>query len=727
MFEKSHFIKPNIQFDKKCLTYAPMFRRRFHINKPIKSASLSVCGLGYGYYWLNEEAVTKDLFTAPVSNYCKTLWYNKYDITNLIHQGENIFAVMCGNGWYNEGIETAWDFDSALWRDVPKFILSLEINGEVELISDDNWLYTLDSPVIFNQLRQGEHFDSRLYDENWKSIQFDDSKWEKAQIDDTPPSGIFRECTCEPIREVEEIEPQKIINTGRNRYVFDFGKNLSGYGRLTISQNSGDKIILRYAEQIHEEDGTLRFNDMDNPHFYKNGVFQTDEFICCGKEFRWSPKFTYHGFRYVEVSGLEKASSQTLKAIVVHQNVKKRSKFNCSNPLLNKLFEIGQQATLSNMFYMPTDCPTREKLGWMNDAQSSAEQFLTNFELEKVLAKWWVDICDAMTDDGMLPGIVPTSGWGYEWGNGPVSEGTLFEIPYKIFLHTGDDSLLRKGLPYFKKSIAFWNSQKNQNGDILYGLDDWAAPVPDEEKVDTRFINRVLKIKCLKILLTAAERCGEETSAINEEIQKDISQFKEIYLNSDGSCTLNKQTAVAMTIYFDLYDDLAPLAAQLARLVEENDFHHACGMVGLRYLYIALNKCGLQEYAYKIITSKGFPSYSDWVTNGATALYEYWDMTTSKNHHMYSDFMSWMIKTILGISPNSLKPGFEEVHISPYFFSDLSFSEGYCETVKGKISVIWERKFDVIKLEIEIPEEINAYYKSKKLLTGINTFTEPSK
>jgi alpha-L-rhamnosidase len=387
---------------------------------------------------------------------------------------------------------------------------------------------------------------------------------------------------------------------------------------------------------------------------------------------------------------------------------------------MTKLFLLGQRATLSNMFYMPTDCPTREKLGWMNDSHSSMDQFLTDFKLESVMTKGWQDICDAMTAEGELPGIVPTPKWGYHWGNGPVSEGTLFEIPYRIYLHTGNDTLLKKGLPYFKRNIAYLNSRKNENGDILYGLDDWAAPCPESEKVNTAFINRALKIKCLGITLLAAERAGEDTSEIRREYESDVKEIKAKYLNADGTCNYDKQTAVAMMIYFDLYDDIAPLASQLKRLVEEKDFHHECGMVGLRYLYIALNKAGLEEYAYKIINAKGFPSYRAWVDDGATTLYEYWDSTTSKNHHMYSDFMSWMIKTVLGINPSFDAPAFKKVDINPYFFEDLDYAEGSSDTVSGKISVSWKRKEGRVTLKIDVPGGIEAYYSGKLLSEGLN-------
>lgn len=722
-FENISFIKPNTEFDKNDATYAPMFRKTFVIDEEIETAVLSVCGLGYGYYYINGEPASEDLFTAPVSDYTKTLWYNRYDVSGKLFRGENILAAVCGNGWYNESIVTAWNYETAPWRDMPKLILKLEVNGKVVLVSDNTWKYTLESPVIFNQLRQGEHYDSRLYREGWKELDFDDSAWAYARLDDAPPTGIFRECLCEPIREFDNIAPVKIVKTGEDKYIFDFGVNISGYCRLKVNQPSGDKLILRHAEQINA-DNSLKLNEMDDAHLYKSQIFQVDEFICCGREFTWTPKFTYHGFRYVEVTGLKEAHTDTLTAVFVHQAVNTRSVFKCSSENLNKLFSAGQRATLSNMFYCPTDCPTREKLGWMNDSQASTEQFLIDFELEHVLSKWWVDICDAQREDGMLPGIVPTSGWGFEWGNGPVSEGTLFEIPYRIYRHTGDSSLLIQGIPFFKRSLACWNNQKDENGEISYGLADWAAPRGDEDVVDAKFINRVLKVKCMKILALASRLAGEDTAAINSEIDADIAEIKRIYIKEDGTCTWHRQTAVALLIYFGIYDDIKPLKNQLKTLVEEFDFHHDCGMVGMRYLYTALNLCGLADYAFMIITADGFPSYNYWLEDGATTLYEYWNRTKSLNHHMYSYFMAWLIHTVLGIESDENHPGFERIDIHPHFFDGLDFAEGYCDTVRGLIAVRWERNGNKVRLSIDVPPAMEAYYNGKKLKTGMNTFEE---
>ncbi len=227
-------------------------------------------------------------------------------------------------------------------------------------------------------------------------------------------------------------------------------------------------------------------------------------------------------------------------------------------------------------------------------------------------------------------------------------------------------------------------------------------------------------MKLLRITLLAEQLCREDNTGTQELLRKERQEVIEKYIASDGSCTIHRQTAVAMLIYYDIYETLAPLAEQLKQLVEEKNFHHDCGMVGIRRLYAALNKCGLEEYAYKIITAKGYPSYVDWMEGGATTLCERWNMTESQNHHMYSDFMSWMIKTILGIRARIEHPGFETVEINPRFLKDLTYAKGHCDTVRGRIGVAWERGGGQIKLTIEVPPASKVSYRGKPLGSGIH-------
>lgn len=721
MFENTSFIKADIPFVREhdrekspCV----MFRRKFEIEE-FKTAKVYVCGLGYGYYYINGKKITLDLFTAPVSDYNKTLWYNAYDVTEFLRVGENIFTVICGNGYYNETFKTAWNHNEAQWRDNPKFILNLEIDGNTMLVSDDTWKCTAKTPIIFNHLRSGEHFDSRLYDPKFNQIDFDDSNWSYAIPDATAPKGVFRECLCEPIRECAEYKTIDIIQTGPKKYVFDIGQNISGYIRLKVKQQSGDLLVIRYAETVNC-DYAIQYNGMIN--FFTESEFMTDKFICNGEEFTWSPMFTYHGFRYIEIEGIENPTPETVTGIFVHQDVKQISEFECSDATLNKLFEIGRMATYSNLFYMPTDCPTREKLGWTNDAQASAEQMLTNFDTVEFFKKWYTDILDSMRDDGALPGIVPTSGWGYEWGNGPVSEGILFEIPYRIYLHTGDNSLLIESLPYFERYFEFYESKKDAAGLTDYGLDDWASPThfSSHAAIESmgKLINLVFMYKFLNIAHIAAQFTdnADLQEKYNLEINKAINLFEDQYMNANGTCKINEQTTVAMAIYVKGVSE--SLKAQLKQLIEDSDFHHNCGMAGLPYLYTALNMCGLAEYAYKIITAKGYPSYTRWLECGATTLWETWQPSNSKNHHMYSDFMSWIMKTLVGI--NITSPGYEKVEIKPEFIQSLDFCRGYIDSQRGRLSVEWKRDNDTIVLDITIPENITAIYEGNVLNSGRN-------
>lgn len=717
-FSLVNFIKTPRKYDPKANGSAPLFRRRFTVSEPIESAVLYVCGLGFGYYYLNGAPVSDDLFTAPCSDYRKTLWYNRYDVTEQLVQGDNIMAVQCGNGWYNEPFATSWDHNIAPWRDNPKFILVLEVNGKRVLSSDANWKCTDDSAVIYNQLRSGEYFDARLYDRNWNTLDFDDSAWTNALSDTTPPTGTFRETPCEPIREDRVYPAVQMFDRGDGRYIFDLGQNMSGYIRLTVDerQAAGDVLDIRYAEKL-DESGEMNYFNMG--HHYRESDFAHDRFLCDGKSFVWSPKFAYHGFRYIEVTGLKNPDLSTVSGVFVHQAVKARSSFECSDDFLNSIFQAGQMATWSNLFWMPTDCPTREKLGWCNDAQSSCEQMLTDFETERFFAKWLQDLYDAQLPDGAMPGIVPSSGWGYGWGNGPVSDGVLFEVPYRLYLHTGENKYLIESLPYFDRYLAYLETRRDENGDISFGLDDWAPP-DYNDMVRAPFVNAVLLVKLLRIARDAAHYAHRDIAPYTEALERQIAHIKAKYLSEDGTCVIEKQTAAAILICHDIYDELEPLASQLARLVEEKDFHHDCGMVGLPHLYRALNKCGLHNYAYKIVTAEGFPSYRNWYNDGMTTLYEMWHMRDSHNHHMYSDFMSWMMKTIIGIEINA--HGYEIVDIDPHFFDGLTFARGHIDSPRGRISVDWKRCEDGIHIEIVLPDTVDARYDGQTLHGGTHTF-----
>ena len=715
-FQNAVFIKPNVPFesDFKTENIAPMFRKKFVLNDT-KNAKIRVCGLGYAHYYLNGQRVTEDRFIAPVSGYHKTLWFNEYDVSHLLREGENTFAVICGNGFFNETIVTGWKFNEARWRDNPKFILELEVNGEEVLVTDNTWKCNPNSAIYFNQLRMGEYYDANICSEDWINPEYNDQDWDQAIVDDNVPTGVFRKCECEPIRELKVYKPVKITKIDDKTCVYDFGQNISGYARITVKGNKGDVLTLRHAEVV-DENGCICYYGMDT--YYLKSGFQTDKIVCSGDEFVWSPKFVYHGFRYIEVSGVDYCDKLDISGIFVHQDIERRTEFECSDPFLNKMFHCGIMSSYCNMFYMLTDCPTREKLGWLNDAQSSCEQMLVDFKIEKLLEKWHQDIKDAMKESGELPGVAPTDVYGYRWGNGPVSDGIIFEIPYRVYLHTGDAKLLTNSIEYFDRYLNYLETRKSEEGFVEYGLADWACP-GGESFVETKFVNTVLIYSFYRIAALAAKLAGNCLQGKFTQKADELKCFiKDKFIGADGYCTVDEQCAVGMLIYYDLFDDLLPLKNQLKRLVEETDYHLHCGMVGLRRVLHALNKCDLADYALKMLKVDGYPGYKVWMDGDATTLWETWQINydcDSKNHHMYSDFMSWLIKTLGGIKFDEAKCGELEFIFEPQFLEGIDYTKLNYRTDAGNISVNWERSNNVINLTLTKDKDIKIKYNGKYL------------
>lgn len=721
MLEKVNFIEFPEEFywEYRTVETAPIFRKHFSLKeKPLK-ATLSVCGLGYGYYYLNGYVVTDDLFTAPTSDYNKTLWYNVYDITEKITAGENLLAVILGNGFYNETLHTVWENNTASWRGIPKFSLELLIeysDGSERIISDESWVCSKNSPVIFNQLRSGETYDARI-GECWRNVDFDDSQWINARRCADLPKGVLRECLCEPIRKDTEYCYVDAFKNSSGNWVLDFGQNISGFVHVRMQDEEGKCILLRHTERI-KADGSCEFNEMDSEIFYHDCDFQVDRVILCGNTTDWEPRFTYHGFRYLEIEGLNhKPSKDEIKAIFVHQDIATVSEFNCSDETLNKLFEMNKFSVLSNLYYILTDCPTREKFGWTNDAQASCEQLLQNFDIYKMFRKWLQDIYDAVREDGALPGIIPTHGWGYERWTGPICTGIIFELPYQIYRYTDNAEAIIEAYPFMLKHLEYVYAHRDQNDGLIgYGLCDWAGPFPSSNHAPTpvKLSDTLLAVKFHRITEFAAKLCGDDEVLKRLQLQEKIltESFCKSYIKSDGRCAVSEQTALAMIISLGVYDVLEPLKTQLCEEIEKYNFHHHCGMLGLQYLFDALDICGLSDFGVRLVTADGHPSYKQWITDGATTMYERWSDRDSNNHHMFSCVIAWFNKTLVGLKLDDTVNAYKRAIISPVFVEQLDYCGGQYLTASGEYSVKWNRNSDnSVTLEIDVPQGASAELK----------------
>ena len=718
----SGFIKANRPFvwDYSETDLAPLFRRRFTIGR-FARAEIAVCALGMGVFYLNGRRIAEDLHCAPTSDYEKTVWYRCYDVTALLREGENTLACVLGNGWYNESLKSAWEYREAVWRDSPKFALTLSVDEKIVVEADEEWRCRPESWITFNQLRSGEHVDLRLYDPMWNQPEYDDSQWERAVTDDRPPRGTLRLYDGPGVRECALYPAQSVRKTGENRYLFDLEQNISGYVRLHVKQKAGDVLTIRYGEQV-DANGELRGNGM--PEFYPLSPFQTDIVTLNGEAITYSPMFTYHGFHFIEITGLEEADVSMVEGVFVHLDVPRLTEFECSNSDLNDLFRIGVMACYSNMHYLLTDCPTREKYGWLNDARASAEHLLMDFDIAPFFHKWFRDITDSVRGDGAVPGIAPTSGCEFDSFTGPICSCVIHEIAYKTYLYTGDDSLLIRGLPAMLKHLEYLKGKEEEDGLIAYGLYDWAGPFGEDYNTcaptPLKFTDSALYIEFMQRTILAARHAGdtEAESRVRGELERVTQAFRRAYLKPDGRCAVHEQTACAMLIGLKLYDDFDAICQQLKECVEEHDFHMHTGMLGVRFLYDALNDCGLAEYAYRIIAAEGFPSFTQWLRQGATTLWETFYPGASKNHHMYSCFMLFLMDTLAGIRPDPERPGMRHVLLKPVFVPQLSWCRGVRHMPYGDLRVEWRREGGEVRLSVEVPEGITVRCEGRTLPCG---------
>ena len=700
----------------------PFFRREFNVSlSDVKDAKVYVQSPGFAEYFINGKAVTEDKFISPLSDYKKLLWYNVYDVTDLLSDGINTVCVIASNGFFNETFKTVWDFQLAEWRDAPQFILSLKINGQDSLVSDGSWRVSLESShIIFSHLRSGEYVDMRKYDEGWLTAGYDDRSWQYAiERDPSEITGEFKECTCQPVREVETLSPISIKAVDRG-YLIDFGKNSSGYMEISLTAPRGSEITFRYCEEINA-DGTPKHNEMDTPYFYgeENFSFQTNKLIASGGRDTFKPKFSYHGFRYVIIEGLtDKPRPEDVRAFFTHNDVKRKADFTSGNEIINYVYTAGIRSSFSNMFWSITDCPTREMFGWTNDAQASAEQMLINFDILPFYKKWYEDTLTDQLPTGEIHCIIPTYGWSLKWG--PVCDYFLFEIPYRIYLYTGDDTLLKRAIPSFEKYRGFLRSSIESNTVFLLG--DWMGN-GNSKVVPMEFIRDIYYVKVLNTLSTAKRLAGLDASETEKELTDFSEEFMSRYLNDDGRCTVNEQTSCSMMLVLGLYKDKSVLARQLVEAVERDGAHLTSGMVGVQYLYDALSESGRPDLAYRIITESE-PGYKTWYENGATTLWEIWDGKDrcSHNHHMYSNVIAWFFKSLLGISPCEDAPAFERVKIAPQFIKELGYVKGYEDTVRGRIEAEWEYSDGVFTYTVTIPSGAKAEYRGKPLTEGKNIF-----
>jgi alpha-L-rhamnosidase len=725
---------------------APYFRKTFVADKRIRSARAYIAVGGLYELYINGSKVGNHRLDPMYTRFDRRNLYVSYDVTAQLQGGKNAVGVILGNGWYNHQSLAVWNFDRAPWRQRPAFCMDLRITYEDgttrTVYTDDSWK-TNYGPITFNSIYTGEHYDSRLEIPGWDKPDFDDTKWHETMLRAAPSKQIVSQLMA-PIRNVDEITPKSIVKFSESDYVIDLGRNIAGVTRVKLRGDSGTVVKIIHGERLYTITGTKEGDkavkghvDLSNIDVYyrpkdSNDPYQTDIVILNGKgTVDFMPKFNYKGFQYVEVVSSKpiQLQKEDVTGYFMHSDVAAAGKISSSNPLINNLWQATNNSYLSNLFGYPTDCPQREKNGWTGDGHFAVETGLFNFDGITVYEKWMADHRDEQQPNGVLPDIIPTGGWGYGTANGTDWTSTIAIIPWNLYIFYGDSKPLADNYNAIKAYVNYVNGI-SPKGLTVFGRGDW---VPVKSSSSLEYTSSIYFYVDAGILAKAAKILGNQKdfdtySALAAKIKKAIND--KYFNKATAIYGSGVQTELSMALQWKVVPEEFRLkvAENLAKRVAQDGMHLDVGVLGAKAILNALSDNGQAETAYKLAAQDTYPSWGWWIVNGATTLYENWDINAARdislNHMMFGEIGGWFFKGLGGIKPDETKPGFKNILLQPNFVSGLSFFNASHDSPFGKITSSWVREGGMVIYNVIVPANSSATVKfpggaaSKVFLNG---------
>jgi alpha-L-rhamnosidase len=700
--------------EEKIDPLAPMLRRVFAVKKAVKQARVYVCGLGYYELHLNGSKLGDHLLDPAYTDYDRRVLYATYDVTAQLRSGQNALGVILGNGWYNMQTDVGWGFQNASWRNSPRVLLKLEIEfadgSRTDLVSDDSWQCST-GPIVYDNIYGGETYDARLEKLGWDQAGYDASQWKMTMIVSAPKGRLVAQA-MPAIKAFDTLKPVALAEPKPGVWIFDFGQNLAGFAELRSSGPAGTKVVLKYGERVGTN-GLLDVKDISEYHTLigPGQQFQTDTYIIKGQgKERWHSRFDYHGFQYVEVTGFSgQPDLDSLRAVFIHSAVPEAGRFVCSNPVLNKIQHATRWSYLSNLQGYPTDCPQREKSGWTGDAHLAAEQAMYNFMPAAVYEKWLNDMSDLQWTNGELPAVVPTPGFGYDWGNGPAWDSAFLLIPEYLHEYYGDTRVLAEHYAGMKLYVDYLTGHAT-NGIVSIGLGDW-VPVKTDTPVpvtSTAYYFKDAQIVSQTAALLGHTADAEKYAALAARIKSDFN--REFYHAETGSYANGSQTALSCALYQGLVtpENRSLVLSNLVATVAETGGHIDTGILGAKYILNALLENGRADVAYRIVSQTNYPGWGWWMEQGATTLWEGWNGGGSRNHIMFGDVSAWFYKALAGINSDPAAPGFKHIIIRPNCVGNLSYVRATYDSIHGPIVSDWKLDRGKFNLHVEIPANTTA-------------------
>jgi len=701
----------------------PWFRRTFQIDGSVRSATLYASARGLFDLHLNGRAVSRDVFAPEWTDYGKRIHYRTYDVTSLIRPGTNALGAVLGDGWYSGYV--GWQETRGRYGLQNSLLVQLEIEladgARQTVVTDGSWRCAA-GPILCSDFMMGEMYNARHELTGWDGPQYDDSGWSGVIVVEPPGVPLVAQ-RSEPVRVVETIDPVSRSEIKPGVFIYDLGQNISGWVRLRVTGPPGAKVTLRYGERLNP-DGTLYTENLRRAK-------ATDVYVLRGGgEEVWEPRFTFHGFQYVELTGPSGEGAVT--GCVIHSATQAVGRFECSHAGVNRLWRNAFWSQKGNFLSVPTDCPQRdERLGWMGDAQVFLRTATYNMDVAAFFTKWMIDVEDAQTPEGIFPDTAPrlcedenfvgldglggAAGW--------ADAGVI--IPWTIWRVYDDRRIIER---HYSAMVAWLEYIERTNPDGVrrnelgnnYG--DWLC-IPSDTTFRTQSPMKTLLATAYwaddaaKLSRMALEigrkKDAERLRAVFERVR---AAFQKEFVLGGGRLAVETQTAYLLALAFDLLPAQARLLAaeHLVENIRSLGWHLSTGFIGISHLNPTLTAVGKPDVAWRLLLNEDYPSWFYPVRHGATTIWERWNGWTEEdgffnpqmnsfNHYSLGSVGEWLYRCVAGIELDPQVNAFKRFLIRPYPGGGLKYARAAYQSIHGTIESHWQRQGDAFTLDVTIP------------------------
>jgi alpha-L-rhamnosidase len=688
-------------------------RRSFDAGSDVTRATLFVSALGLVQVEIDGRPVGDDFFTPGWTDYEKRVEYRTYDVTSLVARGANAIGAIVADGWYAGyvGYGGHRNHYGDKTRALVQLVLEHKDGTQSVVASDSGWKASTGALAEADFL-MGESCDATQERAGWSSPGFDDSMWAAVDVSDSVSARV----EAHPgfaVHEIRALEPREVREVAPDTWVLDLGQNIAGVARLKVDLKRGQKIVLRYAERLNP-DGTIYTTNLRSAR-------ATDTYVCKGGGTEtWEPRFTFHGFQYIEVSGLgRRPEHDTVVGVALSSDTPISGSFETSDAMINRLYLNTWWTQRENFIDVPTDCPQRdERLGWTGDAQVYIRTANFVADAQAFYTKWLVDLDDAQRADGQFPMVAPLKVAQDDGGPAWADAGVV--CPWTVYDVYGDRRLLARHYEAMRRFVEFCEKRSVEllPPEKFHCFGDWVAinaDTPHEVIFEAYFAGSA------RLLAKSAEALGKKDDAARyRKLYEDVKRaFNRAYVDADGVVKGDTQCGYVLAIAFDLVDGAKreQVAKHLVERIAERDWHLSTGFVGTKDLMLALEKIGRNDVAYRLLFNKTFPSWGFTIQNGATSIWERWDGWTpdkgfqdpgmnSFAHYSFGAVTQWMFENIGGIRGDA--PGFAKIALRPQPGGELKWAKVGYDSIRGRIESDWKLDGDALVLEVSVPPNVGA-------------------